>query len=114
MLISNAMAQVAENTAPQAAQGSWMSTLLMVTAFVGLYYFMFLKPQIQTNKKHKELIDNLQKNDIVVCASGIIGKVKKVHSEQIVLVEISDNVIVRVERDKIAEVVDKKHYVKIN
>jgi hypothetical protein len=31
----------------------------------------------------------------------------------VVLVEISDDVVVRVEKDKIAEIIEKEHYVKL-
>ena len=56
---------------------------------------------------------NMKKGDIVVCASGIVGKIVKMHSDQIVLVEISDDVVVRVEKDKVAEIIDKEHFVKL-
>lgn len=110
MFISDAMASA--SSAPQMA-GSPASTMIMILVFILAFYFLAYKPQAQQAKKQKEIIDNVKKGDVIVCASGIIGKVKKVHSDEIVLVEISDEVVVRVERDKIAEIVDKKYYVKL-
>ena len=111
MFIQNAMAET--GSALGMGGGSPMGSLVMMLAFGGIFYFLVYRPQAEQAKKQKELIDNLKKNDIVVCSSGIIGKITKIHSDEIVLVEISDGVIVRVERDKIAEIVEKKHYIKL-
>ncbi|MCP4354963.1 MAG: preprotein translocase subunit YajC [Proteobacteria bacterium] len=111
MFIQNAMAET--GSALGMSGNSPVGTMLMLGAFIAIFYFMSYRPQAELAKKKKELMSNLKKNDIVVCSSGIIGKITKVHSDQIVLVEISDNVIVRMERDKIAEIVDKKYYIKL-
>jgi len=111
MFIQNAMAETSSMLGTTG--NSPMGTILMLGAFIAIFYFMSYKPQAELAKKQKELMENMKKGDVVVCSSGIIGKIIKVYSDQIVLVEISDDVIVRVERDKIAEIVDKKHYIKI-
>lgn len=110
MFINEAMAQV-PNVAPQASAQSAFGSVFMLVIFMAIFYFFVYKPQAQQVKKQKELMDSMEKGDIVVCASGIVGKIVKMHSESIILVEISDDVVVRVEKDKIAEVIDKKHYV---
>lgn len=110
MFINEAMAQV-PNVTPQATIGSTFGSVGMLVFFLIVFYFLVYKPQAQQVKTHKILMANMKKGDIVVCASGIIGKIVKLHSEQIILVEISDGVTVRVEKDKIAEIIDKKFYV---
>lgn len=110
MFINEAMAQV-PNVAPQATVGSAFGSVGMLVVFLVVFYFLVYKPQAQQVKKQKELMAGMKKGDVVVCASGIIGKIVKLYSEQIILVEISDNVVVRVEKDKIAEIIDQKHYV---
>jgi preprotein translocase subunit YajC len=112
MFINEAMAQV-PNVAPQATAGSAFGSIFMLVIFVAVFYFLVYKPQAQEAKKHREMMANMKKGDIVVCASGIVGKIVKMHSDQIVLVEISDDVVVRVEKDKVAEIIDKEHFVKL-
>lgn len=112
MFINEAMAQV-PNVAPQATTGSAFGSVMMLAVFLVIFYFLVYKPQAEQVKKQKEIMGGMKKGDIVVCASGIVGKIVKLHSEEIVLVEISDDVIVRVEKDKIAEIIDKKHFVKL-
>tara|TARA_Y100001960_G_scaffold327260_1_gene413254 strand:- start:2540 stop:2890 length:351 start_codon:yes stop_codon:yes gene_type:complete len=112
MFINEAMAQV-PNVAPQATAGSAFGSIFMLVIFIAVFYFLVYKPQAQEAKKHREMMANMKKGDIVVCASGIVGKIVKMHSDQIVLVEISDDVVVRVEKDKVAEIIDKEHFVKL-
>jgi len=112
MFINEAMAQV-PNVAPQATAGSAFGSVMMLVVFLVIFYFLVYKPQAEQVKKQKSIMEGMKKGDIVVCASGIVGKVVKLHSDQIVLVEISDDVIVRVEKDKIAEIIDKEHFVKL-
>lgn len=40
-----------------------------------IFYFMMLRPQQIQEKKRRELIDNLKKNDKVLTASGMYGTV---------------------------------------
>lgn len=110
MFINNAMAQV-PNVAPQATLGSTFGSIGMLVVFLVVFYFLVYKPQAEQVKKQKSIMENMKKGDVVVCASGIVGKIAKMHSDEIILVEISDDVIVRVEKDKIAEIIDKKHFV---
>jgi preprotein translocase subunit YajC len=112
MFINDAIAQVS-GAAPAATMGSTFGTIGMLVVFVGAFYFLVLKPQANQIKKQKEIMNGMKKGDVVVCASGIVGKIVKLHSDQIVLVEISDNVVVRVEKDRIAEIIDKEHYFKL-
>lgn len=112
MFINEAMAQV-PNVAPQATTQSAFGSVFMLAIFLAVFYFFVYKPQADQVKKQKAVIDGMKKGDIIVCASGIVGKIVKMHSDQIILVEISDDVIVRVEKDKVAEVIDKEHFVKL-
>lgn len=112
MFINDAMAQV-PNVAPQATAGSAFGSIAILVVFLLVFYFLVFKPQAEQVKKQNSIMQDMKKGDIVVCASGIIGKVVKLHSDQVILVEISDNVVVRVEKDKVAEIIDKKHYIKL-
>jgi preprotein translocase subunit YajC len=67
-------------------------------------YFLMIRPQQQRMKQHREMVDNVRRGDTVVTAGGIIGKVAKVKDEGELLVDIADNVQVRVLKSTLSEV----------
>ncbi len=66
-----------------------------------IFYLMVIRPQNQRAAHHRRMVSDLQKGDKVVTGGGIIGTVKKVVSDEEVMVEIADNVQVRVARSTI-------------
>jgi preprotein translocase subunit YajC len=84
--ISSAMAQTAEGAAPA---GFDSMSLIFLVGFVVIFYLMIWRPQAKRAKDHKNLIGGLSAGDEVVTNGGILGKVKKVSDDFIVL-EVSD------------------------
>ena len=78
----------------------------MVLIFA-VFYFLLIRPQQKKMKAHKAMIGNVRRNDRIVTGGGILGKITKVVDEIEVDVEIAPNVIVRVARSTIAEVISK-------
>ncbi len=70
---------------------------------IGVFYFIVIRPQRNEQKKHREMLASLQKNDEVVTASGIHGTVVNV-KDKTVIVRIDDNVKVEMEKSSIAAV----------
>ncbi len=101
MLISPAYAQAAGGDL-----GGIASFLPLILIFA-VFYFLLIRPQQKKMKAHKEMISNVRRNDRIVTGGGIIGKVTKVVDESEVDVEIATNVVVRVARATIAEVISK-------
>ncbi len=101
MLISPAYAQAADGGA-----GGLISFLPLILIFA-VFYFLLIRPQQKKVKQHREMIGNIRRNDRVVTGGGIVGKVTKVVDEAEVDVEIAPNVVVRVSRPTIADVVSK-------
>lgn len=89
-----------------AAQPSAMPTLLMLGAFVFIFYFLMLRPQQKRAKEHKNLLANLQTGDEVMLAGGIIGKVGKIKDEFCV-VSVNDSTEIKVQKASIASVLPK-------
>jgi preprotein translocase subunit YajC len=77
-----------------------------------IMYFLFMRPQQQKQKQHREMLANVRRGDTVVLGGGLIGKVSKVSGDAEVEVEIADGVKVRVVRGMIAEVRAKGEPVK--
>jgi preprotein translocase subunit YajC len=70
-----------------------------------VFYFLVIKPQKDSQKKHQEMVNTLKKNDKVVTASGIHGTIVAV-KEKTVVVRVDDNA--KIEFDKeVVTVVEK-------
>ena len=104
MFASEAFAQ----TAPGAATGAGgpqdlLLQFLPLVALMVLFYFLLIRPQQRRAKQHREMIGAVKRNDTVVLASGIVGKVVRVEDKE-VGVEIATGVTVKVVKAMIAEV----------
>ncbi len=71
--------------------------LLLVFA---VFYFLLIRPQQQKAKAHKVMLGNLKRNDEVVTAGGLYGKIVEL-GETDVRLEIASNVRVRIDRSRI-------------
>jgi preprotein translocase subunit YajC len=84
---------------PETAQkgvGNYSLLIMMLLIFVVMYFFM-IRPQ---QKKQKEMVkfrDSLKKGDKIVTVGGIYGVVAEV-KEQFLIVEIDNNVKIRVDK----------------
>lgn len=90
MLITPAYAQAAG-----AAPNPLIQLAPLIFIFV-IFYFLLIRPQQQARKKHAEMVANVRRGDVVVTAGGIIGKVTKVLEGDEIMVELADNVTVKV------------------
>ncbi len=104
MFVSPAYAQAA--AAGGGSMGALEQFLPLILIFV-VFYFLLIRPQQKKMKQHKEMLGQLRRGDRVVTAGGIIGTVTKIVSDTEVILEIADNVKVRVVRATIQDIVDK-------
>lgn len=68
-----------------------------------VFYMFLIRPQQKRAKEHEAKINAVQKNDDVITAGGLMGKVTKV-ADDYVEVEIASNVRVKVVKSTIANV----------
>jgi preprotein translocase subunit YajC len=68
-----------------------------------VFYMFLIRPQQKRAKEHEAKINAVQKNDEVVTAGGLMGKVTKV-ADDYVEVEIAPNVRVKAVKSTIANV----------
>jgi preprotein translocase subunit YajC len=102
LLISPAAAQAA----PAAAGPGGLGTLLLPLVFIGLMFFLMIRPQMKRAKEHRELIAKLSKGDEVITNGGIAGRIDEL-GENFITVEIADGVRVKLQRAAIAAVLPK-------
>jgi preprotein translocase subunit YajC len=81
--------------------------LMQIVPFVMIFaimYFLLIRPQQQRLKEHRSMVDNVKRGDTVVTAGGIVGKVAKVRDDGELMIDIADNVQVRVVKSTLSEV----------
>jgi preprotein translocase subunit YajC len=69
-------------------------------------YIVIIRPQNKRNKEITEMLTNLDVGTEVIAASGIIGKVKAIKGDYISL-EVSDNVVFKLQKSAIANILPK-------
>jgi len=82
----------------------FISTLVPLILLFGIFYFLLIRPQQQRIKTHQAMVEAVRRGDTVVTAGGLIGKVAKVKDDGELMVEIADNVQVRVLKSTLTEV----------
>jgi len=102
VLISNAFAQTA---GAGGAAGGLMSFLPIILMFAVLWFIM-IRPQMKRQKEAKAMLEALAKNDEVVTAGGILGRVTRV-TDQYVSLEISEGTEITVQKNAVTAVLPK-------
>ena len=86
--------------AAQQQPNPWMSILPFVAIFAVMIFFMN-RSQKKQMAKRQEMMDKITKGTAVVLTSGVYGKVAEVREDSFI-VEIVDNVKIRVNKSGIA------------
>jgi len=82
----------------------FISTMVPLLLLFGIFYFLLIRPQQQRIKTHQQMVEAVRRGDTVVTAGGLIGKLAKVKDDGELMVEIADNVQVRVLKSTLTEV----------
>jgi preprotein translocase subunit YajC len=104
MLITPAYAQAAGGGGDASSMLVQLAPLALI--FV-VFYFFLIRPQQQKARQQRTMLDAIRRGDRIVTGGGFIGTVAKVVSNEEVLVDLADNVRVRVVRSTIAQVLAK-------
>jgi preprotein translocase subunit YajC len=83
-----------------------MSNLILFGSIILIFYFMIIRPQQKRAKERQKLIDSMKKGDKVITSSGIYGTIAGL-DEKTVLVQIADNVKVKLDRGSIATILSE-------
>lgn len=102
MFATPAFAQTVGAAAPDATAALFVQFAPFALIIV-VFYFLILRPQSQRAKAQAARIAGVKKNDSVVTAGGVVGKVTKVE-EQYVEVEVAPTVRLRVVKTTLVEV----------
>jgi preprotein translocase subunit YajC len=86
---------------------SGLTSFIPLIFMFAIFYFLLIRPQQKKAKEHKLLLESLKKNDQVITAGGIHGKVTSV-DENVVTLEIATGINIKINKGFIATIVEKK------
>lgn len=100
MLTTILLTETQAATGQTAGAGDWTSTLIMFAALIGIFYFFMIRPQNKERKRIREFLAALESGAKVKTFSGIYGKIKEI-KDDVVILEIADNVKIKVDKASI-------------
>ncbi|MBI5869605.1 MAG: preprotein translocase subunit YajC [Actinobacteria bacterium] len=80
--------------------GSYM-LFIYVALFVGVFYFLLIRPGQKQRKQHEQLVSSISKGDEIMTAGGIYGTITKVHDDY-VMISVADKTEIKLSRNSIA------------
>lgn len=100
------MISLAHAAAPATSNTDMLQQFLPLIIIFILFWFMLIRPQMKRAKEQKQLLNDLQKGDEVITASGQVGKINKIN-DQYVALEIADGVITHVQKSSVQTLLPK-------
>ena len=90
--------------APAAAPGGGaggMTGILMMVLIFAIFYFFMIRPQSKRQKEIKKQRDAMKAGDKVITSGGIYGKIRDIKDDNSVIIEIADNVRIKVDKGSV-------------
>jgi len=100
----NLLSILLQTAAAAGGASNYTGILMMVLIFVVFYFFM-IRPQSKRQKEIKKQREAMQVGDKVVTSGGIYGKVKEI-KETTIIVEIAENVRIKIDKNSVFATVD--------
>ncbi|WP_163711183.1 preprotein translocase subunit YajC [Mangrovibacterium lignilyticum] len=86
----------------QGTEANPIMTFLPMILIIVVFYFFMIRPQMKRQKDLKKFRESLAKGDKVVTTGGIYGKVADI-KENYVLLQVDDNVKLRVDKSAVVK-----------
>tara|TARA_Y100001934_G_C11859653_1_gene543561 strand:+ start:120 stop:449 length:330 start_codon:yes stop_codon:yes gene_type:complete len=87
-------------------EGSLIGALLPLVLFLGIFWFLLLRPQQKKQKEHRAMVQALKTGDEVVTSGGLLGRITDV-GDTFVTLELGKSMEIKVQRPHIANVMPK-------
>ena len=88
-----------EATAPAGGMGS---SILMIVAMLGIFYFMLIRPENKRKKEAEQTRNSVKTGDEITTIGGICGKVVNVKDDKIVIETSADRVRIEFVKDAVS------------
>jgi len=79
--------------------GSFLPLILIF----GVFYLLLIRPQQKKVKLHREMLNNIKRGDKIVTSGGIIGQVSKINDNRELIVEIANDVEIKIAPGMVAD-----------
>ncbi|MBI4267402.1 MAG: preprotein translocase subunit YajC [Chloroflexi bacterium] len=63
----------------------YLYLIVVLVLIFGMFYFLTYRPVRQREKKHDQMVRELQKGDLVITAGGIYGRIENIDEDSVVL-----------------------------
>lgn len=91
----------------QAGSQSVSVLVLYVIVFLGIFYFMMLRPQQGQARRRREMLSKLKKGDRIVTVGGLHATIADVDGDQLTL-DLGSNMRVKADRSAVNYIRGKK------
>ncbi|MCZ6805059.1 MAG: preprotein translocase subunit YajC [Proteobacteria bacterium] len=92
--------------AAPAQQQAGLASFLPLIVLFAVFYFLLIRPQLKQAKQHKQLVSELTKGDEIATNGGLLGKIKEV-GDNFIVVEISKDIEVKIQKQAVSVVMPK-------
>lgn len=75
--------------------------IIFLVGFILIFYFLLIRPQSKRHKEQQAMIKSIAKDDEIVTAGGIIGRVLRV-TDQFLVLGIADGIEVKVQKHAVS------------
>lgn len=79
-----------------------VATIAYIALIVGVFYFLWYRPQQTQQRRMRELMEDLKPGDRVMTAGGILGIVRDIEGD-IAEIEVAPGVVMRFRKRAIVE-----------
>lgn len=88
--------------APAAQPGGMAnySGIIMIVLLFVVFYFFMIRPQSKRQKEIKNFRSSMKVGDKVITSGGIYGRIKEI-AEDTILLEVDENVRIRVDKNSV-------------
>ncbi|WP_039458406.1 preprotein translocase subunit YajC [Candidatus Jidaibacter acanthamoebae] len=107
------VAFAADATSAATQQPSMLTSFAPLVLIMVVFYFLLIRPQQKKMKEHQGMLNKISKGDKIVTSGGIFGQVVKVEeNSNYLVVEIAENVKVKIKRESVSEVINEQNALK--
>ena len=78
-------------------------TFLPLILIFAVFYFLLIRPQQRKVAQHKEMLSNLKRGDKIITSGGIIGTINKVADNRELVVEVAENIEIKIAPGMVAD-----------
>ena len=86
--------------------GGGIMGLLFPVFLLGVFFFLFIRPQQKRAKEHKAMLGGIKKGDEIISNGGLAGTISAVH-DAFVTVKVADKVEVNIQKQSVASLLPK-------